>query len=91
MKQNRMSGLGNIYPLQICWLGYSASPVYIVIVMVALAEEFPVSLILLATSLLGLAVSSLEMAVSFSPDRNKPTSMIVTMIRTNSLFTSTVS
>lgn len=56
-----------------------------------LAEELLASLILLVTSLLGLAVSSLEIAVSLRPDMGNPMSIITKMTTKKSLFTSTSS
>jgi hypothetical protein len=73
------------------WLDYSSSTAYIVVVMVALAEELVALLILPAASLLGVAVSSLEMTVSFRPDRGNPTDIVSGTTMKKSLFTSTLS
>jgi len=70
---------------------YSLSTPVIVIVIAALAEELPVLLTLLATSLLGMAVSSTETAVSPKPNRGNPMNMIAKMTTKKSLFTSTSS
>lgn len=83
--------LAGLVFLQFRWLGYSLSTPVIVIVIVALAEELPALLTLLVTSLLGLAVSSLEMTVSLNPNRGNPVSIIARMITKNDLFTSTPS
>jgi hypothetical protein len=78
-------------PLQIRWLGYSLATAYIVIVMVALAEELLALLTLLVTSLWGVPVSAIEMAASVRPNRIKPASMTARMVKKNSLCTSTSS
>jgi len=64
---------------------YSSATAYIVIVMVALAEEL---LALLVTSLLGVPVSATEMPVSFRPSRTNPVKRIAKVIKKISLFTS---
>ena len=68
---------------------YLLATAYIVIVMVALAEELPALLTLLVTSLLSTAVLAKEMAVSVRLDKTNPTSIIARMITKNGLFTST--
>ncbi len=55
---------------------YSSGKVYIVIVMVALAEELLALLILLITSLWEMLVSAREISVSFKPSRTNPTRRI---------------
>jgi len=67
---------------------YSLGEVYIVIVMVALAEELLALLIVLVTSLSGMLVSATEMSVSFKPSRTNPTRRIARVATVNSLFTS---
>jgi hypothetical protein len=70
---------------------YSPSPVYIVIVIVALAEELPLLVTLLATSLLGMLVSATEMPISLKLNRTNPTRRIARVTTMTSLFTSTSS
>ena len=77
--------------LQVNLLAYSLVTAYIVIVMVALAEELLALLIRLATSLSGTLVSAIEMAVSLRPNRINPMSIFARMTTKNSLFTSTSS
>ena len=72
-------------------LAYSPSPPYIVIIIVALAEELLAYLILPAASLPGVAVSSLEMIVSLRRNRGNPTNMITKTITSKSIFTPTPS
>jgi len=62
-----------------------------VIVIVPLAEELLALLTLLFTSTPGMLVSATEIAVSPSPDRNKPTNMTIRMIAKKGFFTSTFS
>jgi len=76
-------------PLQIRWLRYSPATAYIVIVMVALAEELLALLTLLVTSLWGVPVSAIEMAASLRPNRIKAASMTARMVKKNNLCTST--
>jgi len=62
-------------PLQVNLLTYSSATAYIVIVIVALAEELSTSLMLLAALLSGRLVSATEAVVSEIPNRDKPISM----------------
>ena len=75
--------------IKLPWLDYSLSAPVIVIVMVAVAEEL--LLTLLVTSLLGMLVSAIEIAVSLSPNRTNPTRRIARVTTVTSLFTSTPS
>jgi len=73
------------------WRGYLSVTAYIVIVIVALAEQLLVLFVLPVTSLLELATSSTEMAVLLRPNRGNPKNIIVKMTTKKSLFTSTSS
>jgi len=78
-------------PLKIHSLGYSSGIVCIVITITALAEELLALITLLVTSLSGMLVSTIEMAVSLRPGRTNPASMIARMVKKNGLCTSTSS
>jgi len=68
---------------------YSSATEYIVIVMVALADELLALPTLLAASLLGMLVSATEVSVSPKPSRTNPARRIAGMTIVTSLFTST--
>lgn len=68
-------------------MNYSLSTPVIVIVIVALAQELFALLIVLITSLLGVAVSATEMAVSLRANRINLASKIARMAGTNDFLT----
>ena len=80
---------GNSLPLQIDLAAYSSATAYIVIVIVALAEELLASVWLVVSSLSGTSISAREVFVSFKPSRTNPTRRIARVITMISLFTST--
>ena len=76
-----MSGLGNVYPLQIHWLDYPSSTAYIVIVIVALAEELLASVWLVVISLSGMVLSVGGALVSDITNTGKPASITTRAIK----------
>ena len=71
-------------------LAYSSSTAYIVIVMVALAEELLALARLLVTSLSGMVLSISEVLVSEPTNTGKPASITTRVIKGISLFIGTV-
>jgi len=75
-------------------VAYSSATAYIVIVIVALAEELLVSVWLVIVSLSGMFLSASEVPVSDTADADDPASIITSItraIKRISLFTSTTS
>jgi hypothetical protein len=67
--------------------GYSSATAYIVIVMVALAEELVAPIWLVVISLSGMLVSAIEMTAPLSPNRIKPSSRATSVTEMTSLVT----
>jgi len=70
---------------------YSSATAYIVIVIVALAEELLALVTLLVPLFSGMLVSAIEMLVSLKPSRTNPIRRIAGATIVTSLFTLTLS
>ena len=72
-------------------LAYSLTTVYLVIVIVALAEELLGLLMLVVIPLSRMQISAIEMLVSLSPRRTNPADRIAGIISRNGFLASTLS